>query len=73
MIDRTDDQVSVTIKRPPLPPSGVIKHEEHRKSEPIKREEVPEIERSDSLAERVRKMNLLKKQSSLEKEGSVER
>lgn len=45
---------SFTLKRPPRPPQG--------------REEDLTISRTDSLAERVRKMQLLKKQNSLDRE-----
>lgn len=45
---------SFTLKRPPRPPQG--------------KEEDLTISRTDSLAERVRKMQLLKKQNSLDRE-----
>lgn len=46
-----------TLRKPPRPPSN-----------PIKETEDLTISRSDSLAERVRKMQLLKKQNSIERE-----
>lgn len=60
MFDIGPVEESITIKRPPLPPSS---------------KEAPEdlvILRTDSLAERARKMQL-KKQSSVEREGSREK
>lgn len=58
--DTSPVEESITIKRPPLPPSS---------------KEAPEdlvILRTDSLAERARKMQL-KKQNSVERESSRER
>lgn len=52
---------SITVRRPPIPPLS---------------KEAPEdlvILRSDSLAERARKMQLIKKQNSIEREMSRER
>lgn len=60
MLDISQAEESITLKRPPLPPSS---------------REAPDdlvILRTDSLAERARKMQL-KKQSSLERDGSRER
>lgn len=60
MLDISQVEESITLRRPPLPPSS---------------KEAPEdlvILRTDSLAERARKMQL-KKQSSLERENSRER
>lgn len=60
MLDISQVEESITLRRPPLPPSS---------------KEAPEdliILRTDSLAERARKMQL-KKQSSLERESSRER
>lgn len=61
LLENPDIEESFTLKRPPLPPTS---------------KEAPEdltIFRTDSLAERARKMQLLKRQSSLEREGSRER
>lgn len=60
MFDISPIEESITLKRPPLPPSS---------------KEAPEdliILRTDSLAERARKMQL-KKQNSVEREGSREK
>lgn len=60
MLDISQVEESITLRRPPLPPTS---------------KEAPEdlvILRTDSLAERARKMQL-KKQSSLERETSRER
>ncbi|XP_049288075.1 myosin-11 isoform X2 [Anopheles funestus] len=71
------NSTTVTIKRPPLPP--ILKVEN------VKKEDKPEIqkredsvsdiviEKGDSLAERVRKLNLIKRQGSTERETSKER
>lgn len=59
-LDLAQVEESITLRRPPLPPQS---------------KEAPEdlvIMRSDSLAERARKMNL-KKQGSIEREGSREK
>uniref|UniRef100_A0A182P6F0 SOGA coiled-coil domain-containing protein n=1 Tax=Anopheles epiroticus TaxID=199890 RepID=A0A182P6F0_9DIPT len=79
--DFTLDEVNsttVTIKRPPLPPilkvEGVKK--EDKPVELHKREDSVAdivIEKGDSLAERVRKLNLIKRQGSTERETSRER
>uniref|UniRef100_A0A182M105 SOGA coiled-coil domain-containing protein n=1 Tax=Anopheles culicifacies TaxID=139723 RepID=A0A182M105_9DIPT len=68
---------TVTIKRPPLPPIlkvDSVKKED--KAELQKREDSVAdivIEKGDSLAERVRKLNLIKRQGSIERETSRER
>ncbi|XP_035911133.1 titin homolog isoform X2 [Anopheles stephensi] len=71
------NSTTVTIKRPPLPPI--------LKVDTVKKEDKPElqkredsvadivIEKGDSLAERVRKLNLIKRQGSAERETSKER
>lgn len=65
-ISNNDDvSTAVTIKRPPLPPP--------RDKEKEKVEESIVILKTDSLAERVRKMQLLKKQGSVERESSREK
>uniref|UniRef100_A0A182NAM2 hydroxymethylglutaryl-CoA lyase n=1 Tax=Anopheles dirus TaxID=7168 RepID=A0A182NAM2_9DIPT len=71
------DSTTVTIKRPPLPP--ILKVDSVKKEDKIellKREDSSTdivIEKSDSLAERVRKLNLMKRQGSIERESSKER
>ncbi|XP_053677295.1 myosin-2 heavy chain [Anopheles nili] len=71
------DSTTVTIKRPPLPP--ILKVDSIKKDEKVdllKREDSVGdivIEKSDSLAERVRKLNLMKRQGSTERETSKER
>ncbi|XP_052868864.1 uncharacterized protein LOC128274644 isoform X1 [Anopheles cruzii] len=69
---------TVTIKRPPLPP--ILKVDSIKKDaekvELQKREDTVTdivIEKSDSLAERVRKLNLIKRQGSVERDTSKER
>ena len=67
----------MTIKRPPLPP--ILKVENVKKEDKVelqKREDSVTdivIEKGDSLAERVRKLNLIKRQGSIERETSRER
>jgi hypothetical protein len=66
---------SFTLKRPPLPSTAP-----YFKPLPSKDEEDPDegggpaiiINKSDSLAERVRKMNAMKRQGSQERESSRE-
>lgn len=61
VLDTSEVEESVVVRRPPLPPSS---------------KEAPDdlvILRTDSLAERARKMQILKRQSSSEREGSRER
>nr|XP_040235446.2 myosin heavy chain, non-muscle [Anopheles coluzzii]XP_040235447.2 myosin heavy chain, non-muscle [Anopheles coluzzii] len=71
------DSTTVTIKRPPLPP--ILKVESVKKEDKVelqKREDSVAdivIEKGDSLAERVRKLNLIKRQGSIERETSRER
>lgn len=62
-----DVSTAVTIKRPPLPPKEKEKEKEKGDESNII------ILKTDSLAERVRKMQLLKKQSSVERESSREK
>lgn len=60
-LDIAQVEESITLRRPPLPPQS---------------KEAPEdlvIMRTDSLAERARKMQLIKKQGSVEREGSREK
>uniref|UniRef100_A0A1Q3FM92 Putative myosin-2 heavy chain n=1 Tax=Culex tarsalis TaxID=7177 RepID=A0A1Q3FM92_CULTA len=70
--DNLDEpETTVTIKRPPLPP---ILKVEPKKDDSKKELEKAEdqgvvIEKSDSLAERVRKMNLIKRQGSTERDS----
>lgn len=66
-----EPETTVTIKRPPLPP---ILKVEPKKDDSKKELEKAEdqglvIEKSDSLAERVRKMNLIKRQGSTERDS----
>uniref|UniRef100_A0A182K3T5 SOGA coiled-coil domain-containing protein n=1 Tax=Anopheles christyi TaxID=43041 RepID=A0A182K3T5_9DIPT len=71
------DSTTVTIKRPPLPP--ILKVEGVKKEDKVelpKREDSVAdivIEKGDSLAERVRKLNLIRRQGSIERESSKER
>ncbi|XP_050076426.1 uncharacterized protein LOC126563761 isoform X2 [Anopheles maculipalpis] len=71
------NSTTVTIKRPPLPP--ILKVESVKKEDKAelqKREDSATdivIEKGDSLAERVRKLNLIKRQGSAERETSRER
>lgn len=62
MLDISQVEESITIRRPPLPPTAA---KESPADDFI-------ILRTDSLAERARKMNL-KKQNSLERESSREK
>lgn len=55
-----EESSTITVKRPPIPPK------DKEKEEII-------IYKTDSLAERVRKMSLIKKQGSVERETSRER
>ncbi|XP_055546465.1 myosin-2 heavy chain isoform X5 [Wyeomyia smithii] len=66
-----DLETTVTLKRPPLPP---ILKVEPKKDDSKKELEKAEdqgiiIEKGDSLAERVRKMNLIKRQGSSERDS----
>uniref|UniRef100_A0A182F192 Uncharacterized protein n=1 Tax=Anopheles albimanus TaxID=7167 RepID=A0A182F192_ANOAL len=72
------NSTTVTIKRPPLPPILKVDNskKEVEKVELLKREDSSTdivIEKSDSLAERVRKLNLMKRQGSAERDTSKER
>ncbi|KFB39173.1 hypothetical protein ZHAS_00006510 [Anopheles sinensis] len=75
----TFDNVSDTRPQPPLPPIlkvDPIKRDEKADSLLQKREDTASdivIEKGDSLAERVRKLNLIKRQGSAERETSKER
>ncbi|XP_058122187.1 myosin-2 heavy chain [Anopheles ziemanni] len=77
--DNLTEEATVTIKRPPLPPIlkvDPIKRDEKADSLLQKREDTVSdivIEKGDSLAERVRKLNLIKRQGSAERETSKER
>ncbi|XP_049538261.1 myosin-2 heavy chain [Anopheles darlingi] len=69
------NSTTVTIKRPPLPPILKVDNskKEVEKVELLKREDSSTdivIEKSDSLAERVRKLNLMKRQGSAERDTS---
>ncbi|XP_055594715.1 myosin-2 heavy chain [Uranotaenia lowii] len=63
-------ETTVTIKRPPLPPILKVepKKDENKKELEKAEDQGVVIEKGDSLAERVRKMNLMKRQSSTERE-----
>ncbi|XP_062547558.1 myosin-11 isoform X2 [Armigeres subalbatus] len=66
-----ETETTVTLKRPPLPP---ILKVEPKKDETKKELEKAEdqgvvIEKGDSLAERVRKMNLIRRQGSVERDS----
>lgn len=63
VLDMTQIEETLNFKRPPLPKSKVVKEAEDDTS----------ILKSDSLAERVRKMQVLKRQQSVEREGSREK
>uniref|UniRef100_A0AAG5DGW0 SOGA coiled-coil domain-containing protein n=1 Tax=Anopheles atroparvus TaxID=41427 RepID=A0AAG5DGW0_ANOAO len=76
--DNLSEEATVTLKRPPLPP--ILKVDNHKRDEKAdtlqKREDSATdivIEKGDSLAERVRKLNLIKRQGSAERELSKER
>lgn len=57
---------SFTLKRPPSSPTN------GSPPKPIELEETVVINKSDSLAERVRKMQMMKRQGSLERDSSRE-
>lgn len=71
--DAVDADVStaLTIKRPPIPAREKSKEVKNTEATEVKDEVV--ILKSDSLAERVRKMQLLKKQGSVERDTSRDR
>lgn len=58
---------SFTLKRPPLPPSSSSQQRQSF-SNAVDAEETIIITKTDSLAERVRKMQMIKRQGSLERE-----
>ncbi|GAB0098805.1 putative leucine-rich repeat-containing protein DDB_G0290503 isoform X1 [Sergentomyia squamirostris] len=67
IVDETNrDETSYTIKRPPLPPSTANKTASDIPDDLV-------ILKTDSLAERYRKMQILKQRQSIERESSRER
>ncbi|XP_058448086.1 myosin-2 heavy chain isoform X2 [Malaya genurostris] len=64
-------ETTVTLKRPPLPPILKIepKKDEFKKELEKAEDQGVTIEKGDSLAERVRKMNLIKRQGSSERDS----
>lgn len=69
--DMDEPETTVTIKRPPLPPILRMepKKDDHKKELERAEDQGVVIEKSDSLAERVRKMNLIKRQGSSERDS----
>lgn len=63
---------SFTLKRPPLPPSS-SSQQRPSSSIVIDAEETIRISKTDSLAERVRKMQMIKRQGSLERDVTSSR
>ena len=61
---------SFTLKRPPLPPSSSSSQQRQSLSNAVEAEETIIISKTDSLAERVRKMQMIKRQGSLERDTS---
>ncbi|CAO1351611.1 unnamed protein product [Diamesa hyperborea] len=64
---------SFTLKRPPISNGNAYSSNSNNNSKPVEEEEAVVITKSDSLAERVRKMQMMKRQGSLERELSKER
>ncbi|CAO1349833.1 unnamed protein product [Diamesa tonsa] len=64
---------SFTLKRPPISNGNAYSSNSINNSKPVEEEEAVVITKSDSLAERVRKMQMMKRQGSLERELSKER
>lgn len=66
-----EPETTITIKRPPLPPILKVepKKDDSRKELEKAEDQGLVIEKSDSLAERVRKMNLIKRQGSTERDS----
>lgn len=64
---------SFTLKRPPIPPQTSASSPSPQRPQSVNSEETIVISKTDSLAERVRKMQMIKRQGSLERELSNSR
>lgn len=64
-----EPETTVTLKRPPLPPILKVEPKDAKKELEKAEDQGVVIEKGDSLAERVRKMNLIKRQGSAERDS----
>ncbi|XP_062706338.1 myosin-2 heavy chain isoform X3 [Aedes albopictus] len=64
-----EPEMTVTLKRPPLPPILKVEPKDTKKELEKAEDQGVVIEKGDSLAERVRKMNLIKRQGSAERDS----